>query len=143
MSATEKDSYLAHLGMYANNYNTIWGQYDHLVDFIFDSYPKTKQRFDVIAAPLLHTMAHVIELGLKENIAFFREYHDIQHLKNFENLATVRKSHDLHKLAEEFKIGYYRLVDQLKLGREEREFFIGYYMTLADSFDVANCDIKR
>jgi hypothetical protein len=37
MSAIEKAIYLPYLGMYATNNTTIWGQYDNLVDFIFDS----------------------------------------------------------------------------------------------------------
>lgn len=132
LTPAEKDRFVAHLGMYGTNDVSIWGQYDHLVDFIFEEYPKTNQRFDIIAAPLLHTIAHGIELGLKENIAFFREYHGKNQLKYYDNWTALIKSHDLAELADEFRIGYFRLADQLKLRKEEREIFNEYYAPLEE-----------
>lgn len=132
LSRAEKDRYIAYVGMYADSNAAIWGQYDRIVNYIFDSYPKINSRIDPIAVPLLNTMAHGIELGLKESIAFFHTYHESVHLKNFDSWVALEKSHDLDLLAEEFKIGYFKLFDKFGLDQDDREEFNKYYKPLEE-----------
>lgn len=132
----DQDMYIAYLGMYADNNTAIWGQYERLVDFIYEQFPATKLRFDVIAAPLLHTMAHSIELALKENIRFFREYHEIETLKNFDTWKDLEKSHDLTKLGDEFHLDYFRLHNKLRLGEDQRLEFNKYEQPLKELLDI-------
>ena len=73
MNKIERDKYIAWVGMTYSDAQ-IWGQYERLVDFIFEEYPKTRRRFDEISLPVLFTMSHAIELALKENIDFYRKY---------------------------------------------------------------------
>jgi hypothetical protein len=136
MNPAEKDRYRAYIGMYANNNASIWGQYERLADYVFESYPGTDRRFDEIAVPLLHTIAHGIELGLKENIAFFSEYHEIEHLTKFDNWTALIKSHELADLAEEFKIAYGRLHKKLKLDSNETAEFNKYFSPLLELISI-------
>lgn len=136
MNLAERDRYRAYVGMYANNNASIWGQYERLADYIFESYPDTDRRFDEIAVPLLHTIAHGIELALKENIAFFAGYHEIQHLTKFDNWTALIKSHELADLAEEFKIAYGRLHKKLGLDSTETAEFNKYFLPLLELISI-------
>jgi len=135
---SERDRYIAYVGMYADTNAAIWGQYDRMVDFVFEHYPSTGNRFDPIAVPLLNTIAHGIELGLKENIIFFHSYHKGDRLKNFESWVELEKSHDLDFLADEFKIGYFRFFKKVGLSEADREEFNKYFFPLQELLDVLN-----
>ncbi|NJC28530.1 hypothetical protein [Neolewinella antarctica] len=108
MTRLEKDRLIAWVG-YSDCNIKIWGQYERLADFIFEEFPSTKRRLDEISVPTLFVLSHAIELALKENIIFFLKYHKSIHLKKFDNMAHLLKSHNLINLSEEFKIGFYRL----------------------------------
>src|ERR1700733_2145240 len=136
MNMAERDRYRAYVGMYANNNTSIWGQYDRLVEFVFETYSNTNRRFDEIAVSLLHTISHGLELAMKENIEFFAEYHEIQHLTKFENQTALIKSHDLSDLAEEFKIAYFRLHKKLGLDTEETKEFNKYFQPLLELITI-------
>lgn len=129
MNRLERDKYIAWVG-YTIGDIQIWGQYERLFDFIFEEFPKTKRRFDEISLPTLFTLSHAIELGLKENIKFFKKYHESKHLSKFGNWTLLTKSHDLKSLAEEFKSGYNKLHKMVGADREHKEEFNKYYKSL-------------
>jgi hypothetical protein len=108
----------------------IWGQYEGLFDFVFEEFPKSERRFDEIALPTLFTLSHAIELGLKENIIFFRKYHENNHLSKFKNWNSLVKSHHLKDLAEEFKSGYYKLHKKVNASEKDKHEFLKYYKDL-------------
>lgn len=135
MTRLERDRYIAWVGYTSGNIQ-IWGQYERLFDFIFEEYPKTKRRFDEISLPTLFTLSHALELGLKENIKFFKEYHGSKHLSRFENWTLLMKSHDLKSLSDEFKIGYYKLHKKLHADKENIEEFSKYYKSLEDLISI-------
>ncbi|MGH2563582.1 MAG: hypothetical protein ACRDE8_05050 [Ginsengibacter sp.] len=129
MNRLERDRYIAWVG-YPTGDIQIWGQYELLFDFIFEEYPKTKRRFDEISLPTLFTLSHAIELGLKENIEFFKKYHESKLLSKFENWTVLTKSHDLKNLAEEFKSGYNKLHEKVKADKNNKEKFNKYFKSL-------------
>jgi hypothetical protein len=129
MNKIERDKYIAWVGMSYSDVQ-IWGQYERIVDFVFEEYPKTNRRFDEISYPLLFTISHAVELALKENIDFFRKYHGSNHFKKFKNLILQIKSHDLSSLADEFKIGYYRLHKKVKARKADKKEFSNYFKEL-------------
>jgi hypothetical protein len=129
MNRLERDRYIAWVG-YTIGDIQIWGQYERLFDFIFEEYPKTNRRFDEISLPTLFTLSHAIELGLKENIKFFKEYHESKHLSKFENWTLLTKSHDLESLSEEFKSGYNKLHKKVNASKEDKEEFNKYFTSL-------------
>ncbi len=129
MNKVERERYIAWLGHATNDIN-IWGQYERLVDFIITEFPKTGRRFDEISLPTLFTISHTIELALKENIKFFQEYHESNHLTKFDNWTLLIKSHDLEKLSSEFKIGYFRLHKKVKADKESKIEFVKYFAEL-------------
>lgn len=129
MNKLERDKYIAWVG-YTYGDIQIWGQYERLFDFIFEEYPKTRRRFDEISLPTLFTLSHALELGLKENIKFFKEYHESEPLSKFENWTLLMKSHDLKSLSDEFKSGYNKLHKKVKANKENKEEFTKYYKSL-------------
>lgn len=98
----KKDRYFVRVG-YTFNDVAIWGQYERMVDFIFDEYSKTGRRYDEISQPLLFNISHSIELALKENIKFFREYLKNNKFIHFNNYNQFIKGHNLKALSKEFK----------------------------------------
>jgi len=137
MNLGEKDRYVAYVGFASNNAQ-IWGQYESLVDFIFEYYPATKQRFDVISMPILSVMSHGIELALKENIKFFVEYNESKNLTKFKSMTELIKCHELSKLAKEFNIVYSRLHKKLKLDNDEKNEFTRYFKILEELIIILN-----
>ncbi len=137
MNRVERDRYIAWVGLTYSDVQ-IWGQYDRLIDFIYKEYPKTKQRFEQIAFPILSVLSHGIELALKENIKFFREYHESPHLTKFENWILLMKSHDLKDLAFEFKAGYTKLHRKVKAEKEYLTEFSKYYKKLEELIKILN-----
>lgn len=129
MNKIERDKYIAWVGMSYSD-TQIWGQYERLVDFVFNEYPKTKRRFDEISLPVLFTMSHAIELALKENIDFYQKYHGSSHFTKFLNFILLKKSHDLKSLADEFKIGYKRLHKKVKADKIYLDEFSKYFKDL-------------
>jgi hypothetical protein len=125
----EQDRYIAWVGYTIGNAQ-VWGQYERLFDFIFEEFPKTSRRFDEISLPTLFTLSHALELGLKENIKFFKDYHESNHLSKFENWTFLIKSHDLKSLSDEFKIGYKKLHKKVKADEENKNEFLKYYKSL-------------
>lgn len=130
LNLAEKDRFVAYVGMYGDNDTSIWGQYQRLVDFIFKTYPDTGRRFDEIAIPTLHTISHGVELAIKENIKFFNDYSESEHVTKFGTMAELLKSHDLSDMAAEFKMAYMRLNRKLRLGKEEQAEFNKYFGAL-------------
>ncbi|WP_040414178.1 hypothetical protein [Cyclobacterium qasimii] len=90
INKTERDRFITYIGQTYNNIQ-IWGQYERMVDFLFDEYPKTHRRFDEIAQPFLFTISHAIELALKENIKFFEQYVKSKQLTKFDNWPHLLK----------------------------------------------------
>ncbi|WP_047544819.1 hypothetical protein [Psychroserpens sp. Hel_I_66] len=131
MNRLERDRYIAWVG-YSSGDIQIWGQYERLFEFIFEEYPKTKRRFDEISLPTLFTLSHAIELGLKENIKFFKQYHESSILSKFKNWILLKKSHDLKSLSEELKSGYNKLHKKVKADKEEKEEFNRYFKSLKE-----------
>lgn len=131
MTKVEQRKYIAWVG-YTQGDIQIWGQYEKLFDFIFEEYPKSGRRFDEISFPTLFTLSHALELGLKENIKFFKEYHDSDHLSKFENWTFLMKSHDLNSLSDEFKSGYYKLHKKVNANKEDKVEFVRYYKFLEE-----------
>lgn len=129
MSKSEQDRFITYIGQTRNDAQ-IWGQYEIMVAFFFDEYSKTKRRFDEIAQPFLFTIAHAIELALKENIKFFEPYVTSKHLTKFENWTYLLKSHDLEALSAEFKIFFYRFHKQVKAPKKDKDEFNKYYEIL-------------
>lgn len=129
MNNIEKDRFITYVGQTYNNVQ-IWGQYDRMVDFLFEEYSKTKRRFDEIAQPFLFTISHAIELALKENIKFFERYVTSKQLTKFENWTHLLKSHDLEALTSEFKIFFDRFHKQVKASKEDKDEFNKYYKIL-------------
>ena len=129
MNKIEKDKYIIYVGQTYNNVQ-IWGQYERMVDFLFDEFSKTGRRFDEIAQPLLFTISHAIELALKESIKFFQSYNSQKQLTEFDNWTLLIKSHDLSLLSKEFKIVFYRFHKQVKASISEKEEFNKYYKIL-------------
>lgn len=129
MNRIERDKYIAWVGMTYSD-TQIWGQYERLVDFVFDEYPKTKRRFDEISLPVLFIISHAIELALKENIDFYQRYHGNNHFTKFKNFVLQKKSHDLKSLADEFKIGFKRLHKKVKADKVHLDEFSKYYIDL-------------
>ncbi|WP_313383915.1 hypothetical protein [Chishuiella sp.] len=129
MNRIERDRFITYIGQTYNNIQ-IWGQYERMVDFLFDEYPKTKRRFDEIAQPFLFLLSHVIELALKENIKFFEQYVKSKQLTKFDNWTNLLKSHDLKALSDEFKIYFFRFHKQVKASREDKDKFNKYYKIL-------------
>lgn len=137
MSKLERDRYKSYVGHTFND-SEIWGQYEMLVDFIYDEYPKTKRRFDEVSLPILFVLSHFVELALNENIKFFKNYHESDHLTKFENWTLLLKSHDLEKLSYEFKTGYYKLHKKVNASVEDKQEFIKYYDELQKLISVLN-----
>jgi hypothetical protein len=135
MTRLERDKFVAWVG-YPDSDIGIWGQYERLVDFIFEEYPQTKRRFDEISLPTLFTLSHAIELALKENIKFFAEYHESKHLTKFDNWAHLIKSHDLEDLSEEFKIAFNRLHKKVKADTETKKEFNKYFQYLKEINEI-------
>jgi hypothetical protein len=129
MTRIERERYVAWVGLSYDDVQ-IWGQYERLVDFIFDAYPKANRRFDEISLPTLFTISHAIELALKENIKFFKKYHGSQHLTKFDSWAMLIKSHDLEALAFEFKAAYMKLHEKVKAEEGDKREFLKYYAEL-------------
>ncbi|MCC9073507.1 hypothetical protein LNQ49_18175 [Flavobacterium sp. F-65] len=113
MNNNERDRFVTYIGQTYDNVQ-IWGQYERMVDFFFEEYSRTKRRFDEIAQPFLFTIAHAIELALKENIKFFEQYVTSKQLTKFENWTHLLKSHDLVALSTEFKIFFSDFTNKLK-----------------------------
>lgn len=129
MNTIEKDRFITYIGQTYNNVQ-IWGQYEIMVDFFFEAYSKSKRRFDEVAQPFLFTISHAIELALKENIKFFKQYASSKHLTKFENWTSLLKSHDLEALSAEFKIFFDRFHKQVKASKEDKDEFNKYYKIL-------------
>ncbi|MDP4270755.1 MAG: hypothetical protein Q8909_11600 [Bacteroidota bacterium] len=129
MNKIERDRFITYIGQTYNNIQ-IWGQYERMVDFLYEEYPKTKRRFDEIAQPLLFTISHAIELALKENIKFFEQYVTSKQLTKFESWTNLLKSHDLKALSSEFKIFFHRFHKQVKASEEDKNEFNKYYKVL-------------
>ncbi len=138
MNRLERDRFIASIGLTDNDIQ-IWGQYERLVDFIFEEYPVSKRRFDEISLPTLFVISHTLELALKENIKFFQEYNQSKHLKHFDNNWTLLlKSHDLDRLADEFKIAFNKLHKNLKAGEDDKKNFNLYYIELEKLIKILN-----
>lgn len=135
MNKFERDKYVAWVGMIYSNIQ-IWGQYERLVDFVFEEYPKTQRRFDEVSHPILFIISHSIELALKENIDFFQKYYGVRHFTKFTSLFIQKKSHDLKSLAEEFKIGYKRLHKQLNANIYDLKEFSKYFKELETLLNI-------
>lgn len=129
MDKKAKDKFITYIGQTDDNIQ-IWGQYERMVDFLFEEFPKTNRRFDEIAQPLLFTISHAIELALKENIKFFKQYVNPKYLTKFAGWTNLLKSHNLDNLTSEFKIFYDRLHKQVNAPNEDKEKFNKYYEIL-------------
>lgn len=129
MTRIERERYVAWVGLSYDDVQ-IWGQYERLVDFIFEEYPKTNRRFDEISLPTLFTISHAIELALKENIKFLQKYHTSPHLTKFGTWAMLVKSHDLDALAFEFKTAYLKLHEKVKGEESDKREFLKYFTEL-------------
>lgn len=117
MDKRQRHKYKAWVGL-INSDSQIWGQYEAMVDFIFKEYPKTNQRFEVIATPLLFTISHAIELGLKENIKYLKKYSQSNLLSAFQNWTILTKSHDLKSLSKEFSSQFNKTYKKLKIDND-------------------------
>jgi hypothetical protein len=135
MNRLEKDKYNTYIGLTYSNIQ-IWGEYERMVDFIFDEFPKTKRRLDEIAHPLLFTISHALELAIKENIKFFRNYTSAKQLTKFDNWALLIKSHDLSLLANEFKIVFHRFHKQVNAAEEDKIEFNKYFHILTSLIEI-------
>ena len=135
MDRIERDKFIAWVGMTYDDVQ-IWGQYERLVDFIFQEFPKTKRRFDEISLPTLFTLSHAIELALKENIKFFKQYHESDHLTKFDDWTHLIKSHNLKSLASEFKIAYNKLHKKVNASQEDKVEFSKYYKKLIELIEI-------
>lgn len=129
MKRLERERYIAWVGLTYDDIQ-IWGQYERLVDFIFEEYPKTNRRFDEISIPTLFTISHAIELALKENIKFLQKYHNSPHLTKFDDWTHLIKSHDLEALSFEFKTAYIKLHEKVKADESDKKEFLKYYSEL-------------
>lgn len=129
MDKLERDRFNAWVG-HSNSNGIIWGQYERLFEFIFVEFSKTNRRFDEISIPMLSILSHAIELGLKENIKLFSQYHKSKHLTEFENLTSLIKSHDLKSLSKEFKTGYFKLHKKVDALSEDKLMFNNYFKEL-------------
>lgn len=125
----EANRHLSYVG-HANSNGIIWGQYERLVDFIFETYSSTTRRYDEISLPLLNTISHGIELAIKENIAFFNQYSGIETTAKFDDFTALMKSHDLTDLSKEFKSAYYRVLKKLKVNSDQKDEFNKYFKKL-------------
>lgn len=125
----EKNRNLSYVGWASSN-QAIWGQYERMVDFIIEEYDKTNRRYDEIALPLLHTIAHGVELAIKENIIFFNTYSGSEVTSKFDNFTALMKSHDLDLLAAEYKSAYNRVHKKLKVDDANKAEFNSYYNKL-------------
>lgn len=72
------------IGRAYSNINYL-GQYEYMINFVFDEFPKTNTRMEAIAAPLLHLISHSLELAYKSNIRFFQAYNKLAQPQNFQN----------------------------------------------------------
>jgi hypothetical protein len=131
----EQEKYVAWVGLTYSDIQ-IWGQYKRLVDFIFDEYPKSGRRFDEISLPTLFTLSHALELAFKENIKFFREYHGSKIFSKFESWENLIVSHDLKKLATEFKSGFIKLHKKVNAPNEEKMKFLSYFSQLEELIEI-------
>lgn len=141
MNRIERERYIARVGFYSSDIS-IWGQYDTLFEFVFEEFPKTQRQFEEIALPLLSVLSHGIELGLKENIKYFRKYHQSEHLTKFDNWQQLIKSHELESLSEEFKIGYNKLHKRVSASEEDKLEFNKYFRSLEDLINILNRDTE-
>jgi hypothetical protein len=135
MNKREREKFIAYIGQTYNNIQ-IWGQYERMVDFIFDEFPKTNARFETIAQPLLSTISHALELALKENLKFLHLYIDSKQLTKFEEWTHLIKSHDLKSLAEEYKIAFNRLHKQVSADKEDKNEFSKYFKKLEELISI-------
>ncbi|WP_293741614.1 hypothetical protein [uncultured Pedobacter sp.] len=131
----EKNRHFSYVG-HATNNEIIWGQYERMVDFIFETYSNTTRRYDEISHPLLHTISHGIELAMKENIKFFNQYSGIK--ISHEDQNALIKSHDLKVLAKEFKASYYRAHKKLHVKQDQKEEFNKYFKELEKLLEILN-----
>jgi hypothetical protein len=122
MNKIQRERYKARIG-HINSDARIWGQYKSMVDFLYEEYPKTNRRFEVIAIPLLFTMSHAVELGLKENIKYLKKYSQSNLLTVFENWIILVKSHDLKSLSKEFKSQFNKTLKKLKAENSIKQEF--------------------
>jgi hypothetical protein len=125
----KKNRNMSYVG-WADSNQAIWGQYERMVDFLFQEYDKTQRRYDEISIPLLNTISHAIELALKENIIFFNTYSGRQSTSKFENFTTLMKSHNLDRLAAEFKVAFDYVHKKLKITKDQKTEFNTYYAKL-------------
>lgn len=137
MDRVERDKFNAPIGSIQNNIQ-IWGQYDRLIDFIYDEFPKTKRRFEEIAFPTLFVLSHGIELALKENIIFFKEYHGCDRFKKHNDWNCLLKSHNLKNLAIEFKYGYRKLHKIINAPSGDMVEFLRYCKKLDELIAILN-----
>lgn len=135
MNRKERDRYFSFIGGVTNDIQ-IWGQYETLVDFIFENFPKLNRRFDEISLPTLFMVSHAVELGLKENIKFFRQYHESNHFTHYANWILLIKSHNLKNLSKEFKIGFMKLHRKVQGKENEKTEFLSYYSDLEKLIEI-------
>lgn len=133
----EKNRHFSYVGDATSN-GIIWGQYERLVDFIFETYSNTTRRYDEISLPLLNTISHGIELAIKENIVFFNQYSEKETTTKFENITALMKSHDLTELAKELKVAYNRVHKKLRVDPAEKELFNQYFQKLEKLLKILN-----
>ncbi|AEE48912.1 hypothetical protein [Haliscomenobacter hydrossis] len=126
MDKRQRENYKAWIG-YINSDSRIWGQYTDMVDFVYKEYPKTKQKFEVIAIPLLFTMSHAIELGLKENIMHLKKYSQSKLLTAFNDWMILVKSHNLKGLSKEFNSQFNKTCKKLGVENDIKAGFNKLY----------------
>lgn len=137
MNRMERDNFQTWVG-YTESDIQIWGQYENLVDFIYEEFPKTNRRFDEISFPTLFVLSHGVEVALKENLKFFLKYHESNHLSKFDSWANLLRSHDLQKLSLEFKSSYLKLHKKVKADDRDKEEFNTYFQSLQELILILN-----
>ena len=135
MNRRQREKYKAWIG-YIDTDARIWGQYKSMVDFIYEKYPSTNRRFEIIAIPLLFTISHAIELGLKENIKYLKKYSQSNLLTAFQNWILLVKSHDLKGLSKEFKSQFNKTCKKLKVEKSIKLEFKNLFKELEKLIDL-------
>jgi hypothetical protein len=131
-------NYTAQIG-FANSNVNYWGQYDELIKFIYEAFPKENSRFETIAIPLLHLISHSLELGCKENIDFLLKYSETKETVEFKKNESYIHNHNLLRLLKEYYGQFGVICRRLDIKDEKIEVdFKMYYSKAVQLIEILN-----
>jgi|SRR6218665_79879 len=130
---TERDKYrlIAYIG-YSNSDMDLVGQYRNAINILINQIVEEKSRIGIIACPLLYLMCHTIELALKENIRYLKEYSKLD--------IGKLKTHALDELLLNFEKHYNKIATENNFNDELKNEYNNYLSELKSSIVTLGVD---